>query len=187
MMAFAGEPTAAQAALAPFRALATPLADLVAPGPYSSLYVPHEERVAFSVRSRLIDHIGPDEARAIIAAVERCEAPFGFGEIRVLGGAFARVPTDATAFAHREARIMFSFIAASGNGEEAKRHDRWAEEGMRAFADGEDRVYVNFLTTDRAERIHAAYPAATWQRLRKIKRKYDPENLFRLNRNIPPL
>jgi FAD/FMN-containing dehydrogenase len=188
MMAFAGEPEAAEAALVPFRALATPYADLVAPGPYSKLYLPQDpnERVAFSVRSRLIEHIGLDEARSIIDVVDRCEAPFGFGEIRVLGGAFSRVPTDATAFAHREARIMLSFIAASGSAEEAKRHDRWAEDGIASFAHGQDRVYVNFLTSDRPERIHAAYPPMTWQRLRRIKRRYDAENLFRLNRNIPP-
>jgi FAD/FMN-containing dehydrogenase len=188
MMAFAGEPDAATAALAPFRGLATPLADLVTAGPYSKLYLPQDPsfRVAFSVRSRLIDEIGLGEAQAIIDSVERSDAPFAFGEIRVLGGAFARVPADATAFAHRAAPIMFSFIAASANGEEATRHDRWAEEGMASLARGEDRVYVNFLTSDLPERIHAAYPAATWQRLRRIKRRYDPENLFRLNRNIPP-
>jgi FAD/FMN-containing dehydrogenase len=188
MMAFAGEAGAAEAALAPFRALATPLADLVTAGPYSKLYLPQDpsQRFAFSVRSRLIDRIGVDEAQAIIEGVERSDAPLALGEIRVLGGAFARVPADATAFAHRGAPIMFSFIAASANGEEARRHDRWAEENLASLALGEDRVYVNFLTSDPPERIHAAYPAATWQRLRQIKRRYDPENLFRLNRNIPP-
>jgi FAD/FMN-containing dehydrogenase len=188
MMAFAGEPEAADRALAPFRALATPHADLVTPGDYSQLYLPQDpnERVGFSVRSRLIDQIGREEARSIIDVVESCEAPFALGEIRVLGGAFSRVPSDATAFAHRDARIMLSFIAVYGRAEEAKRHDGWAEDGMAVFAHGEDRVYVNFLTSDRQERIHAAYPPATWERLRRVKRQYDPENLFRLNRNIAP-
>jgi FAD/FMN-containing dehydrogenase len=62
----------------------------------------------------------------------------------------------------------------------------WAQEGITALAQGADRVYVNFLTTDRPERTRAAYPPATWERLRRIKRQYDAENLFRLNRNIPP-
>ncbi len=187
MMAFAGEAEAATRALAPFRSLATPIADLVAPGPYSSLYVPQDPsyRPSFSVRSRLIDRIGQDEARTIIDFVERSDAPMRLGEIRVLGGAFARVPVEATAFAHRQSRIMVSFIALSDSAAEAKRHDSWATEGIMAITQGDDRVYVNFLL-EGAPRIHAAYPAPTWERLRRIKRQYDPENLFRLNKNIPP-
>src|SRR5690606_603065 len=114
------------------------------------------------------------------------DAPFAFGEIRVLGGAMSRVPGDATAFAHRDARIMLAFIAVSANGEEAKRHDVWATNAINALAQGEDRVYVNFLTTDPAERLRAAYPATTLERLRRIKRRYDPDNLFKLNWNILP-
>ena len=47
-------------------------------------------------------------------------------------------------------------------------------------------AYVNFLEDEGEERIRAAYPGATWDRLREIKRRYDPTNLFRLNQNIPP-
>ncbi len=188
MMAFAGPADAAERALAPFRALATPHADLVGPGPYSSMYMPEdpEFRPAFSVRQRFIDKLGLAEASTLIDAVERSDAPFRFGEIRVLGGAFSRVPAAATAFAHRAAPIMTAFIAASGSAEEAVRHDRWAQASIDAMAQGEDRVYVNFITSDRPERVRAAYPAATWERLRRVKRQYDPENLFRLNKNIPP-
>jgi FAD/FMN-containing dehydrogenase len=187
MMAFAGEVEAATTALAPFRELATPIADLVAPGSYSSMYMPEDPdyRPSFSVRSRLIDRIGQEEARTIIEFVERSDAPMRLGEIRVLGGVFARVPVEATAFAHRESRIMVSFIALSDSAVEAERHDRWATEGIAAIRQGEDRVYVNFLL-EGAPRLHAAYPAATFERLRRIKRRYDPRNLFHLNKNIPP-
>lgn len=188
MMAFAGDDEAAQRALAPFREIALPIADLVAPGPFSSVYVPHDfsMRPSFSVRSRMMDHLDVEEAKTIIDFVERSDAPMRLGEIRVLGGAMARVPSDATAFAHRSSLIMTSFIAISATPEDAKRHDRWAEEGIARLEQGEDRVYVNFITSDRPERIHAAYPAATWEKLRRLKRRYDPENLLRLNKNIPP-
>jgi FAD/FMN-containing dehydrogenase len=189
MMAYAGPADAAEKALAPFRALATPYADLVGPAPYSSMYMPEDPdfKPAFSVRQRFIDKLGRDDAALIIDAVERSDAPFRFGEIRVLGGSFSRVPANATAFAHRSAKIMVAFIAASENAETAARHDLWSQQGIDALAQGEDRVYVNFLTSDRPERIHAAYPPATWNRLRAIKRQYDPENLFKQNRNIPPV
>jgi FAD/FMN-containing dehydrogenase len=187
MMAFSGAPDAARRALAPFRALATPYADLVAPGPYSSMYLPPDPswKPSFSVRSRLMDRIGRDEAATIIDFVERSDAPMALGEIRVLGGAFARVPVDATAFAHRQSRVMVSLIALSNSPEEALGHNRWATEGIGALLQGEDRVYVNFML-EGVERIGAAYPKPTWERLRRIKAQYDPENLFRLNQNIPP-
>jgi FAD/FMN-containing dehydrogenase len=188
MMAYAGAPADAEKALAPFRALATPHADLVGPAPYSSMYMPEDPdfRPAFSVRMRFMDKLGLAEAKAIIDHVEASDAPFRFGEIRVMGGAFARVPANATAFAHRDAKIMQAFVAASETAETAKRHDKWAQAGIDALAQGEDRVYVNFLTSDRAERVHAAYPPATFERLRRVKRRYDPENLFRANQNISP-
>ncbi|MNT95702.1 Mitomycin radical oxidase [compost metagenome] len=53
---------------------------------------------------------------------------------------------------------------------------------------GDDGAYVNFVNDEGPERVRAAYayPSATWDRLRQVKRQYDPENLFRLNQNIPP-
>ncbi len=187
-MAFAGEPEAAQAALAPFRALATPIAELMRPGRYSDLYLPPDPnwRPSFSVRSRLIDTVGLAEARTIIDCVEISDAPLRLGEIRVLGGAFSRVPADATAFAHRDARVMVSFIAVYDGTSDIARHNEWASDAIALLRQGEDRVYVNFLTSDPRERLAAAYPAATLARLRLIKRRYDPDNLLRLNRNIPP-
>ena len=55
-----------------------------------------------------------------------------------------------------------------------------------ALRQGEDAAYVNFLGEEGQERIHAAYPGSTWDRLTAAKRRYDPTNLFRLNFNIPP-
>lgn len=188
MMAFAGEPAAAERALAPFRMLGTPMADLVAPGRYSDLYMPEGEgpRPAFSVRSRLMDRLGEAEAATIVERVERGRAPTCIGEIRVLGGAMGRVSSHATAFAHRGSRVMFSFIAVYFNPQEQNLHDQWATEGLAKLPQQEDRVYVNFLLTDPDERIHAAYPAATLNRLRLVKRRYDPGNLLHRNRNVQP-
>ncbi|KAB2882705.1 MAG: FAD-binding oxidoreductase [Albidovulum sp.] len=188
MMAFAGEPAAAERALAPFRALAAPIADLVAPGPYSSLYMPEDpdQRPAFSVRSRLLDRLGVTEAATIVERIEQSGAPMRLGEIRVLGGAMGRVPSHATAFAHRSSRVMCSFIAVYMDPREQALHDRWAADGIAALSEEEDRVYVNFLLTDPAERIRAAYAPDTWDRLMLVKRRYDPGNLLRRNRNVPP-
>jgi FAD/FMN-containing dehydrogenase len=55
-----------------------------------------------------------------------------------------------------------------------------------ALDQGDDGAYVNFLLDEGEARVRAAYPGATWDRLRAIKAEYDPGNLFRLNQNIPP-
>ncbi len=189
MMAFAGEADAAQLALAPFRALATPYADLVRPCSYSSLYIlepPPEVRPTVSIRNGFMNSIGRTEAARMIEMLERSDAPAKMAQVRVLGGAAARVPAGATAFAHRDSRILVTFLAVHSGGPVAAAHDRWASECVTALRQNDPGVYVNFLADEGAERCRAAYPGATWDRLRAIKRRYDPENLFRLNRNIPP-
>jgi FAD/FMN-containing dehydrogenase len=104
----------------------------------------------------------------------------------VLGGASARVPAEATAYAHRQQRIMVN-LAAFYEGEEDKvRHQAWLDEFAAALDQGEKAVYVNFLGEEGEERVRAAYPGTTWDRLAAIKAQYDPENLFRRNQNIPP-
>ena len=81
---------------------------------------------------------------------------------------------------------MTAFVAFSESPEAALVRDQWAQAGIDMLAQGEDRVYVNFLTSDPKSRVHAAYPGKTWERLQRIKRRYDPENLFRLNKNVTP-
>jgi FAD/FMN-containing dehydrogenase len=190
MMAYAGDPASAQQALAPFRALATPIADLVRAAPYSSLYMmdpPPEMKPAVAIRSRFVDRVGRQEAAEMIAALERCTAPMKMAQVRVLGGAMARVPGEATAFAHRGAKMMVAFLSMYGGGPEVHAaQDRWAADALAALRPGDAGAYVNFLADEGTVGIAAAYPAATWQRLRAVKRRYDPENLFRLNQNIPP-
>jgi FAD/FMN-containing dehydrogenase len=57
---------------------------------------------------------------------------------------------------------------------------------MAALRQKDAGVYVNFLGDEGLQRVRAAYPSPTWERLVSIKKKYDPANLFRLNQNIPP-
>jgi FAD/FMN-containing dehydrogenase len=189
MMAFAGDAEAAQKALAPFRAITTPLADLVAPGPYSNMFMldpPPTERPMVSVRSRFTKSFGLGEAGALLAAAENCDAPMVVAQIRVLGGAHTRVPADATAFAHRHQRFMVSVMSIYGGGPDViAAQEAWAADSIEAIAPGAGSAYVNFLGAQEGDDgFAAAYPAATLDRLRRVKRRYDPENLFRLNENI---
>ena len=186
MMAYAGPEEGAAEALAPFRALATPIADLIRPGPYSMMYLPEEPGPApsVSVRAQFVEDIDLGQAEDMLNRIGTCTAPMRMGQIRILGGAAARVPAEATAYAHRAASILFAYLAVDGAPEAARIHDRWAEEGIAALCVGAG-TYVNFQAEEGGESLAAAYPDATLGRLREIKRRYDPTNLFRLNQNIP--
>jgi FAD/FMN-containing dehydrogenase len=108
-------------------------------------------------------------------------------QLRVLGGAAARVPSDATAYAHRS-KAMLANVAAFYQGDADREVRRtWVSGFARALQPNDDAAYVGFLTDDGQARIRGAYPGATWDRLRRIKSEYDPENIFRLNQNIPPM
>lgn len=106
--------------------------------------------------------------------------------IRVLGGAVARVPTEATAYAHRQRMLMVNVAAVYASPDEDSVHSAWAEDAAAALRRGVDAAYVNFLGDEGAERVRAAYPGTTWDRLAEVKRRYDPENVFRVNQNVPP-
>ena len=107
-------------------------------------------------------------------------------QLRVLGGAVARVPSDATAYAHRERRVMGNVAAMFGNPADRPAHEAWVSGLATELARGDDSGYVGFLLDEGEERVRAAYPGSAWERLREVKGRYDPDNLFRLNQNIPP-
>jgi FAD/FMN-containing dehydrogenase len=195
LMAYAGDADAGQRALAPFRALAEPIADMLRPMPYPEVYPPEQEGfhpVAIT-RTMFVDHIGRPEAETILEHLETSTATSGGGpvgggvaQLRTLGGAMARVPVDATAFAHRTSPIMVNVVAIFERPDESEVHGPWVDGFARALHQGDDGAYVNFLGDEGQERVRAAYPGPTWDRLRQIKARYDPTNLFRLNQNIPP-
>lgn len=139
-----------------------------------------------SVRSQFVDRLDHAAASRIIEQLDASTAPMAAVQLRVLGGAMARVPADATAFAHRNRRIMMNVAAAYEDVGQAAEHDAWVAGLADALRHGEAGVYVGFLGAEGAARTREAYPGATWDRLSAIKARYDPHNLFRLNQNIPP-
>jgi len=97
----------------------------------------------------------------------------------------ARVPADATAFGHRDARLMVNVAAMYARPEERPEHDAWASSLTRALSDGATPgAYVGFVGDEGEEGVRRAYPPATLERLARVKHEYDPDNLFRLNLNV---
>jgi FAD/FMN-containing dehydrogenase len=188
MLAYAGAADDGERALAPFRALATPIADLVRPIPYPEIFPPDDPSYHPTAigRTMLMDRIDRPVAQTIVERLQASDASLRVAQLRVLGGAMARVPADATAFAHRASRIMVNVAAFYDGPNDKPRREQWVSELVAALHQDDSGAYVNFLDNEGPERVRAAYPGATWDRLVAIKRRYDPSNLFRLNQNIPP-
>ena len=186
MLAYAGPTADGERALAPFRALATPLADMLKPMPYPEMYPPEDPdyRPTAAAVTMLIDHVDRDVAETVMQYLEASDASLRAAQLRVLGGAMARVPADATAYAHRTSRIMVNIAAFYEGHDDRIVRERWVAEFAAALHQGDDGAYVNFLGDEGADRVRAAYPGPTWDRLLAIKARYDPTNLFRLNQNI---
>jgi FAD/FMN-containing dehydrogenase len=188
LMVYAGQTEAGQRALAPFRALATPIADMLKPMPYAEIYPPEgDDYHPLSItRTMFIDRVDLPVAESIVAHLEASDAAMRVAQIRVLGGAMARVPADATAFAHRSSQIMVNVASFYEGPEDRDRRAAWVDEFVGLLRQDDNGAYVNFLADEGEERIRAAYPGSTWDRLAAIKATYDPTNLFCRNQNVPP-
>ena len=177
-------------ALAPLRALATPVVDAVRPMPYPEIYRftdPQASPQVIAIRSMFANSLSDATLDEALAAVERATSPFSLVQFRVLGGAVERVPEEATAFAHRRQPYLLLVLGLwLDPAEDAERHTAWTEALWQAVRDDGDGVYVNFLQDEGADRVRDAYPPATHERLTVIKRRYDPDNFFHFNQNISP-
>jgi FAD/FMN-containing dehydrogenase len=190
LLAYAGDVDAGQRAVAPFRALATPIADLVRPMPYPELFMAEEGaedyHPVYATRTMFVDEVDRRGAETIVECLEASTAPMRVTQLRVLGGAMARVPADATAFAHRTRRLMVNVAAVYERPEEAAQHEAWVADLAGRLQRGEAGAYVGFVGDEGQARVRDAYPGPTWERLAEVKARYDPTNLFRLNQNVPP-
>jgi FAD/FMN-containing dehydrogenase len=188
MLVYAGEAGAGERVIAPFRSLATPITDMVRPMRYPEIYPPDDASYhpVAATRTMFVDAIDRSVAETILDHIQASTGSMAVAQLRVLGGAMARVPADATAFAHRGSRIMVNVATLYERPGEKATHEAWVTDFAAALRQGDGGVYVNFLGDEGEARIRVAYPGSTWDRLAAIKGRYDPTNLFRLNQNIPP-
>jgi FAD/FMN-containing dehydrogenase len=188
-LVYAGGADAGREAVAPIRALAAPLVDMVRPIRYPEIYPEVEgPRPAFAGGTNvLVDALPDGAAEAILAHLETAAAPMAAVQLRVLGGAMARIADDATAFGHRSANLMVNVAVMYQRAEERARHEAWAAGVVEAIAGGPGApAYLGFVGDEGQAGVRRAYPAATLERLARAKRRYDPDNLFRRNLNVLP-
>jgi FAD/FMN-containing dehydrogenase len=185
------DPDAGQRAITPLRSLGgqKPLAQMLGAMPYPEMFNftavgaisrPHALRAGFM---HTLDGTTID---AVLAHIERPTSPMSVVQLRVLGGAMARVPADATAFAHRDKPLFLAMMNAWDDPGDAHRHASWVDSLWRQVAPRTDGAYANFLDDEGEDRVRSAFTPAVYARLAEVKRRYDPDNLFRRNPNIRP-
>lgn len=189
MLVYAGSIEEGERVVGPFRKLATPLADMLKPMTYPEIY--QEEGGDYhpiaASRTMFLDHVDGTVAETILNHLRASTGMMAVAQLRVLGGTMARVPTEATAYAHRQSKIMVNLAALYQSLAEKPVHEKWVDEFQTAIQQGDTGAYVNFINTVGEDELRAAYPGPTLEKLRQVKTKYDPTNFFRLNQNISPV
>jgi hypothetical protein len=177
--------------LAPLRRFGKPLVDLIEPKPYAShqsmldATVPHG--LGYYWKSESLPPLGDALIATLTEHAWRVATPDSYSAIFHLGGAVGREDPDSTAFEDRRATHAMTIDAVWREPSASGASIAWVQnfwEAVRPHSTG--RVYVNFLGQEGQDRVRAAYGAAKYERLRTLKRKYDPTNFFRMNQNIVP-
>jgi FAD/FMN-containing dehydrogenase len=114
------------------------------------------------------------------------ESPLSSFPIWQMGGAVSRVGEDETAFNGRGAGFTYNIGVCTETEDGFERERDWVRSFWDALAPWHQGVYVNFLGDEGADRVRQSYGPAKYDRLQALKRKYDPDNFFRINQNISP-
>ncbi|MFN8630003.1 MAG: BBE domain-containing protein [Chloroflexota bacterium] len=137
-------------------------------------------------RSVLLETVDDGVIEAMRDAYESSPGVMTLFQIRVLGGAMARVPSGDTAFAHRQAPVLVFGMTMVDSPEAMPAAVAWGDEFLSHLLVKSIGVYSNFLEDEGEARVREAYPARTYRRLAALKAAWDPENVFRRNQNIRP-
>jgi hypothetical protein len=174
----------------PMKQFGSPLLDLCIPKPFvvhQSMFDPSFPRGWwYYFRSADLAELSDPVIDIIADNALKMTSPLTAFPIFQLGGAISRVGENDTAFNGRTAghTININATTATAEGFDAERD--WSRNFWTELQPYHTSVYVNFLMDEGEERIRQAYGAERYDRLKALKRKYDPTNFFQINQNIPP-
>ncbi len=187
---YAGPIEEGERVLKPLKELGSPVLDLCQPKPYlehQGMFDPSFPHGRwYYMRACDVGELTDEVIDITVDHAMRIKSPLTTFPIWQMGGAVARVADDDTAFTSRGAGHTFNLTSMTEGPEGFDEERQWTRDFWSALAPHHDGVYVNFLMEEGEERVREAYGAAKYDRLKALKRKYDPENLFRLNQNVPP-
>jgi FAD/FMN-containing dehydrogenase len=187
---YCGDLAAGEKALQPLRSFGRPLADLIAPMPYTALQTASDSAYPSGQqnywKSHYIDEITDDLIATLLEHAPRMPSPLSSFYFQHLGGAISRTGAEHAAFGHRDAGFDFAILTVWQDPAQTPENVTWARDFAAAMQPHSTGVYVNNLGTEGDERVRAAYAPATYERLVDLKSTYDPHNVLRLNQNITP-
>jgi hypothetical protein len=187
---YAGPVDEGEKVVRPLRQFKPPLLDLCAPKPFLEHQAmfdptfPHGRW--YYMRACRVAELSDEVIDTTVDHSLRIRSPLTAFPIWQLGGAVSRVGEDETAFSGRAGGHEFNISASTETEQGFEEEREWARGFWSALEPHHAGVYVNFLMNEGEERIREAYGAEKYDRLKALKRRYDPDNFFRLNQNIPP-
>lgn len=176
--------------LRPLKEFGSPVLDLCRPKPYLEHQMMFDPSFphgwSYYVRSCDVAALTDDVIDIAFEHGSRIASPITGIALWQMGGAVGRIDDGATAFNGRQAGFTFNINGNSKTADGFDAEREWARNYWSALAPHHTSVYVNFLMEEGEERVRQAYGDAKYDRLKALKRKYDPTNVFSLNQNIKP-
>ena len=187
---YAGPVEEGEKVLRPLKSFGSPVLDLCTAKPF----LVHQAMLDpsftpgwwYYIRACDVAELTDDVIDITVDHAMRIRSPLTGFPIWQMGGAVARVPDGETAFNGRSAGYTFNITAMTGTEEGFDQEREWVRAFWSALQPYHTSVYVNFLMEEGEERVRTAYGNEKYDRLKALKRKYDPDNFFRLNQNISP-
>jgi hypothetical protein len=187
---WAGDVEEGERVLAPLKAFSSPVLDVCVPKPFLEHQRMFDPSFVpgwwYYMRACDVAELTDDVIDIAVEHSMRIRSPLTSFPIWQMGGAVSRVGDDDTAFNGRTAGHTFNITSAAADADGFEEEREWVRDFWTALAPYHTGVYVNFLMDEGEERVREAYGAAKYDRLKALKRRYDPSNLFSLNQNIPP-
>lgn len=189
-LCYADDPETGKALIAPLRAFGKPVGEHIGIQPYAAWQKAFDPLLTAGARnywkSHNLTNLEDGLFDTVIASVQKLPSSQSEIFFGALGCAASRPAPDAAAYAHRDAQYVMNIHGRWDHWNDDEVCIRWARDVFTAAAPyASGGVYVNFLTADEEERVRSAY-GPNFDRLVQLKRKYDPDNLFRMNQNIMP-
>ncbi len=185
-----GENAEGDELLKPIREYTESLGEFIGMHPWTGWQSGFDGLVLHGARNYWKSHQMSDLSDDAIKEIEEFAGKMPSDECEIfiphMEGVASRIPVDQTAFAHRSSPFVLNIHTRWRESSDDNKCLQWARDFHNATQPYSDGVYVNFLSDEGADRVKDAYTRETWDKLVAIKRKYDPENFFRMNQNINP-
>src|SRR6266516_672079 len=187
---YAGPVEEGEKVVRPMKEFGAPIIDLCVPKPYLAHQAmfdpsfPHHRWYYF--KSCDVAELTDDVIDITVDHSQRIESPFTAFPIWQMGGAVSHRREDDSAFSGRNAGFTYNIGACTETADGFDRERQWVRDFWSALEPHHMGVYVNFLGDEGQDRVRESYGAEKYARLQKLKQRYDPDNFFRINQNIPP-